>query len=285
MEMTRAMRVTRRTRVAAAVAAALVVGAPALARAQFATPADRACIEAINLGVRKVALATGKQLRACAGYAADGLLGPQTVAECAAALVQTPVTVALLKADQKCGGMPPTFGPPSIVAPPALTVDAGGAIVADLFGAPAEPAFVDVKPVRGCQSAVLKAMQRCLDARLSGFNRCKKEGLKRGFVRTAAELQDTCLGTGAQQPDPGGGTIAKRCLASVNAVVLAKCTAQGVALDQAFPGCGATDPSAFGACFDERIRCRVCALLNAVDGLARDCDLFDDGDDGNASCS
>ena len=33
------------------------------------------------------------------------------------------------------------------------------------------------------------------------------------------------------------------------------------------------------------IRCRVCALLNAADGLTRDCDLFDDGDDGNASCS
>jgi hypothetical protein len=271
-------------RAAAVAAAGLILGVPAGARGQFATLADRACIDAVNLGVRKVALATAKQLRACAGYAADGLLGSQSVADCAAALVQTPVTKALLLADRKCGGTPPTFGPPSITAPPGLAVAAGGAIVGDLFGPDPAAAFVDLPVVRGCQGAVLKAMQRCLDARLGGFNRCKKEGLKRGFVRTAAELQDTCLGTGAQQPDPAGGTIAKRCVAQAASTIEAKCVARGVALDAAFPGCGVESGAALGACFDRSIRCRVCGLLNAADGLARDCDLFDDGDDQNGSC-
>ncbi|MCC6766889.1 MAG: hypothetical protein IT293_19710 [Deltaproteobacteria bacterium] len=267
------------------VAGVLALGMPAPAGAQFATPADSACIQAVNAGVRKVALATSKQLRACAGYAADGLLGPQSVADCAAALAPKAVAQALLKADRECGGVPPTFGPPSITAPPALTVAACGAVVGDLFGPTPESAFVATANVRACQGAVLKAMRGCVDARLSGFNRCKKEGLKRGFVRTAAELRDACLGTGAEQPDPSGGTIAKRCAAYVASVVESKCVAGAVALDAAFPGCGTGDAGAFRVCFDGRIRCRVCALLNAADGLTRDCDLFDDGDDGNASCS
>jgi len=263
---------------------AILLCLPALAGAQFATPADRQCIEAVNLGARKVAAAGSKQIRACAGYSADGLLGPQSVADCAAALVQTPMTVALLKSEQKCGGVPPSFGPPSLTAPPGLAVAAGAAILEDLFGAPPEAALVDVANVRVCQSAMLKEMGRCLDARLSGFNRCKKEGLKRGFVRTNAELQDTCLGTGAQQPDPSGGSIAKRCLAHPGTVIASKCVARGVALASAFPGCNTPSAATLGTCFDERIRCRVCGLLNAVDGLARDCDVFDDGN-GNASCS
>ncbi len=269
---------------AVALAAALLVCLPARGDAQFATPADRACIDAVNLGVRKVALAHGKELRACARYAADGLLGPQTVAECAATLVQGPVSAALRKSDQKCGGMPPTFGPPSITMPPAVTLAAGAAIVDDLFGAPPEPAFVDLSAVRSCQAAVLKEMQRCVDGRVGQFNRCKKAGLKGGFVRDAAELQDTCLGTATQQPDPSGGTIAKRCVEHPGVVIQAKCEAAGVALASAFPGCNVASGPALAACFDERIRCRVCLLLNSADGLARDCDVFDDGA-ADASCS
>jgi hypothetical protein len=142
----------------AGLVAGLVLCFPAFASAQFATPADRQCIEAINLGVRKVAGASAKQLRVCAGYSADGLLGPQSIADCATALVQGPVAKALLTSDR------------------------------------------------------------------------------------------------------------------------------GVALDQAFPGCGVANDAALGACLDERIRCRACLLLNAADGLARDCDVFDDGT-ADASCS
>lgn len=268
----------------AGLVAGLVLCLPAFASAQFATPADRQCIEAINLGVRKVAGASAKQLRVCAGYSADGLLGPQSIADCATALVQGPVAKALLASGRKCGGVPPTFGPPSITAPPGLAVAAGAAILVELFGASPEAAFTDEAATRSCQGAILKEMQRCLDARLSGFNRCKKEGLKRGFVRTAEELETTCLGTGAEQPDPSGGGIAKRCVEHPTSTVAAKCTARGVALDQAFPGCGVANDAALGACFDERIRCRACLLLNAADGLARDCDVFDDGT-ADASCS
>ncbi len=268
----------------AGVLTGLLLCLPALAGAQFATPADQQCIVAVNLGARKVAAAGSKQIRACAGYSADGLLGPQSVADCAAALVQTPITSALLRSNQKCGGVPPSFGPPSLTAPPGLAVAADAAILGDLLGPDPEAALVDVPNVRLCQSAMLKEMASCLDARLSGFNRCKKEGLKRGFVRTNQELQDTCLGTGVQQPDPSGGTIAKRCVAHAATVIASKCVARGVALATAFPGCNAPSAATLGACFDERIRCRVCGLLNGVDGLARDCDVFDDGI-GNASCS
>ena len=277
--------IVRSHRLAAGVLLAIAVVVPGVAGAQFASPADRQCIEAVNRGVRKVALASTKQLRACAGYAVAGLLGPQTVAECAAALVTGPVTVALFKADQACGGAPPTFGPPSITAPPGLAVEAGAAIVTDLFGAPPEGALSAAASIEGCQQNVLKAVQRCVDARVNQFNRCKREGLKRGFVRSAAELQDVCLGTGAAQPDPSGGTIAKFCTTQPVPLLQSRCVDKGVALEVAFPGCSAADIAGAAACFDTRIRCRVCGLLNAVDGLARDCDLFDDGDADNESCS
>ncbi len=45
----------------------------------------------------------------------------------------------------------------------------------------------------------------------------------------------------------------------------------------AFPGCGTVDPGALGLCLDARVECRVCLLLNTVDLLCMDCDLFDDG--------
>jgi cysteine-rich repeat protein len=196
--------------------------------------------------------------------------------------VQKLVAYALLKSDHACNGTPPTFGPSSVSAHVALAQAAGAGILSDLFGAAPELALSIDPTIAACQGTVLKAMEKCEDVRLNLFNKCKKEGLKRGFVTNEAELQATCLGTGTTQPDPTGGKIAKLCTDGPSASFASRCTGVNVAL--AFPGCAAATPAGVAACFDSRIRCRVCNLLNSVDGLARDCDVFDDGNDANQSC-
>ena len=78
--------------------------------------------------------------------------------------------------------------------------------------------------IADCQASVLKVVEKCEDVRLNQFNKCKKEGLKRGFVTNEAELQSTCLGNGATQPDPTGGKIAKLCVEKPTATVQSRCS-------------------------------------------------------------
>ena len=54
-------------------------------------------------------------------------------------------------------------------------------------------------------------------------------------------------------------------------------------LPEAFPGCDTNDPGELAACLDRLVECRFCGAVNVVDGLDRDCDLFDDAM-ANGSC-
>jgi hypothetical protein len=126
-----------------------------------------------------------------------------------------------------------------------------------------------------CRSATAKAIGKCQDAKLASYNRCKKDQLKAG-VADAAALQDACMGTGTG-PERGipdtkgkigkkcgnglGGTLGKKCGTTYNDALFPPCTGQILA-----------------DCIDQKIECRVCEALNALDGLARDCDQFDDGE-------
>ncbi len=260
---------------------------PHPASAQLATSTDAKCIQAINGATRKVALATSKELRSCTRGFADGLLGAQTVTQClnASPKVQKSVAKALVTADHACGGALPSFGPRSLEAPAGLAVGVGADLLRDFFGPVPEVALSSDSTIAACQDTVVKAMRKCEDVRLNLFNKCKKQGLKRGFVTNATELETACLGIGANQPDPTGGSIEKLCVDSPAAQIQTRCIGRGVTLPQAFPGCAtATDSAALAVCIDTHIRCRVCNLLNTVDGLARDCDVFDDGNDTNQSC-
>jgi hypothetical protein len=62
-----------------------------------------------------------------------------------------------------------------------------------------------------------------------------------------------------------------------------KCQKKAVDLAAAFPGCSLTDLEQTHGCLDRAVECRVCLGLNRAGGLARDCDLFDDGV-ANLSC-
>jgi cysteine-rich repeat protein len=245
------------------------------------------CINAINKSMRKVTLAAAKEMRSCLAKKAGELLGSQTVLDCIAAApgVQKATIGALITADNSCDGVPPAFGPHSISLHAPRAVQITQSFLQDLFGANPDAAHATNSLMMGCQSTVLKLSAKCEDLRINSFNKCKKEGLKRGFVASSVQLQSTCLGSGSTQPDPTGGKIDSTCVTVPSAKIESACVSRGVSLAAAFPGCGATTAAGVAQCADQRLKCRICNLLNDVDGLSRDCDLFDDNNDNNESCA
>lgn len=266
--------------------AVLALLLPTASSAQTGNDTGR-CINAINKGMRKVASAATKDIRGCVSKKAGGLLGSDTLLQCVAAgpSVQKSTTGALISADHSCNGFPPAFGPPSINLHAGHAVHLSQTFLQDLFGPVPDGVLATNSDVMRCQVAVLKAAGKCEDLRINSFNKCKKEGLKRGFVADSVDIQAACLGTGTTQPDPTGGKINATCVTVPTKKIESSCISRGVALDQAFPGCNETTAAGLARCADERMRCRFCNLLNDVDGLSRDCDLFDDADDYNESCA
>ena len=248
--------------------------------------ADQRCIGEINNDVRKVLLSENRMLGACMASFVRGKLSGETVVQCAApplaSKVQREIDQALAKAGSRCGGAPPAFGPPSITAPPGHAVSSALAVLADLLGTDVDGALLLDPAGARCQSSVYAAAQRCQDTRMKEFAKCKSVGLRRGTITDAATLESVCLGADQEQPDPKG-KIRIACQAKVLNATFG-CAQAGVSLTTAFPPCGAATDADLMTCLDARMRCHACELANAVDGLAKDCDLADDGNDANNSC-
>jgi hypothetical protein len=119
-----------------------------------------------------------------------------------------------------------------------------------------------------CQVAVAKAMRKCQDTKLKLFNKCKKAGLKEESITRADELE-VCMGLESK------GKIAKACDTKLGDTISKKCPGS-VDLPLALPGCNTGDPGVLKSCIAVRADCALCQVLNEADGLARDCDLFDD---------
>jgi cysteine-rich repeat protein len=139
-----------------------------------------------------------------------------------------------------------------------------------------------------CQADVAKAVEKCQDAKLKMFPKCKKSGLKEVDsvqIVTPRQLATACLmkegdpTTG--QPDPGS-KIAKACGTKLTQKINKSCAAADRVA--AFPGCSVIDVPALTSCLDRLVECQVCLALNEADNLARDCDFFDDGLE-NGSCA
>ncbi len=120
-----------------------------------------------------------------------------------------------------------------------------------------------------CQAAILRASDNLLSAKLSAFNRCKRDGLADGVVTSESDLE---MCADHLQVDPTGNV--DRARSGLARAVEQRC--DGVPLDGSFPGACATSP-AFANCVAERADCRACAALDRMDDLARDCDQLDDG--------
>jgi hypothetical protein len=257
--------------------------APSGALAQL-PPEQQACISRVNKAGTKVAAAQGKVNSTCLKNALKGRdPDPQ---ECLTSDRKGRVLKATTKTFDEEGkwcAFPPSFGFAGADAVNQATISQEVALIADIFGSDLGSAVTvrppdSAHPASGgpqgkCQASLLKAYDKLVAAKLKAFNSCKRAELKAG-VADGGALQDACMGTGGSGIPDLGGKIEKAFSKLFG--TLGKCVAKGVDLDQAFPGrcVGAPD---FAQCVDARVECRVCLMLNAMDDINADCDVFDDG--------
>ncbi len=237
------------------------------------------CANSINKGAAKVAKAQAGDNSACIKDYGRGKI-PSAEA-CITSDPKGKVAKAISKIKTSdCAG-----GAPSLL--PGLETSSSGIgdimkakdlnLIHAIFGTDLDVSIVDAsvdKPGAGCQAAIAKAAGKCQGAKLSSFNSCKKDKLKAGDTDI-----ESCLGSGTGGiPDPKG-KIGKKCENGLGGTVAKKCG--GTNNDALFPPCQGQN---LGNCIDQKIECEVCQAVNALDGLNRDCDSFDDGL-ANGSCS
>jgi len=236
------------------------------------------CANSINKGAAKVAKAQAGDNSACIKD-----YGKRKILSAEACITSDPKG-KVAKAISKIKTSDCTGGAPSLL--PGLQTSSSGIgdimkakdlkLIHDLFGTDLDVSIVDAgvdKAGAKCQAAIAKAAGKCQDAKLSSFNSCKKEKLKADDTDIEA-----CLGTGTGGIPDGKGKIQKKCGGDFD--LAKKCAGITTPLDALVPGCA---PGVTAACIDQKIECRVCLALNALDGLTRDCDEFDDGL-ANGSC-
>ena len=101
-----------------------------------------------------------------------------------------------------------------------------------------------------------------------------------GQISSSEDLERLCLQSDPNDPSTGQGDprgkIAKECDSKLQDKIQKKCFDKSVDLSVAFPG---FDPNS-GTLKDfveVMVECEVCLYWNNIDGLDRNCDLFDDG--------
>jgi len=231
------------------------------------------CIEAMNKSGIKVAKTQGKENSRCVKDAGRGIV--LDAAACITGDLKEKVlkaTANTLKQETKrCVADPPTLGYPGGAAVNTAAVDEQQALATDIFGPAINAAIIPSLSDSigaGCQADVVKFYDKVVQARMKEFLRCKKSGLKADTIVNQATLDpcfDVVLADEKAKILKATSKFAGR--------VTSKCA--GVDLDSAFPG-ACIGAGSFATCVDERGMCRFCLMLNAMDDLARDCDVFDD---------
>ncbi|MFQ5515436.1 MAG: hypothetical protein ACE5FG_13515 [Myxococcota bacterium] len=245
------------------------------------TKQEEACIKTLNKNLQKVSAAHGKVLCKCLK---DFAKGKTNHIPLCVALNDGKVSKAAAKAldaeASKCST------PPSVLVTSAannnlVAADKELAVRELLFGSDVNATVITEatdKNASKCQLKVSKSLKKCQDTKFKEFNKCKKGAIagatSPSAAVTAVEACVTSLATNAK--------VSKAC-AKVKANIDKKCVAKGVTLSTAFPECDATSSATVALCLEYGVECAVCLALNAADGLAVDCDLFDDGM-ANGSC-
>ena len=246
------------------------------------------CVNALNKRGAGVAKAQNKETRKCVKSKGKGQL-MTTVDMC---LTADPKQKVMKKKDKttadftkKCGDVP-DVGPTS-----AITVNSNSQIESyrvayDLFGSPIDPAILACstdKPNCKCQDAVIKNAGKLFDAKVKEYLKCKKAKGKAG-ISAASDLEDCINGTGTPKAGSiaadGKGKIQKK-RDKLGDAITKKCG--GVPATNAFPGeCTGLGGNGLRDCVDAIVECHVCLMLNQIDNLGVDCDLFDDATDNNS---
>ncbi len=257
---------------------------PGLASAQL-NKDEQKCVNTSNKSAQKIADAQGKNYSSCIKDFAKGKTGSADV--CTAADAKGKLSKANSKYDEKtakdCAEGDGFMAIADNATVKAAAKDKELAILEMIFGTDGgvDGAIIteaDDKTNSKCQQAIVKAVFKCQATKWKEYNKCKKfkiKGKDTTQAETAQELQDECLddATTGGVPD-GKGKIAKKC--NFSSTISKKCP------NNVFPGCPG-DTNALNACLDAVVECKFCQAINAIDGLNRNCDDFDDNVS-NGSC-
>jgi cysteine-rich repeat protein len=258
-----------------------------------ASKAHQRCINALNrLGARLAAVQHKVGLE-CLDDAAEGNtadLGlPATAQDCPANDPDGKVARAQGRTTSGEGQKCDAADLPGFAYTGAASVNAAGkaegiALLADLFGPDLDAALIleatDPAAAR-CQQDVTKTSQALSNLLFKLAVKQKKKLIAGtgGALAVSNEALELAL-IGYLEADAKGKIGRKE--TRIAAKAGQRCAAVG--LDAAFPGCApSADPGALAGCAASAARCRFCRAFEAFDGLAMDCDAFDDGA-ANASC-
>jgi cysteine-rich repeat protein len=271
-------------RVACATLIAVLCALDGTARAQISAR-DQTCITTFNKSIRSVTRAESTIVKKCLLDFAAGRLLNTTLDDCvradATGALSRAVQKASAKIGQKCASTPP-FGTSPVDSALLRAALSQIQTMYGAFGRDLNAAMIPNTTDAKCQAQVGTSLLKCEDRRLREFLKCQKFNLHVGEITDAATLAAKCLGTGGNpQPDPLG-QIANDCSTKIGSLVTRRCGSTD--LTRAFAPCDTSNPTAATDCLKRQSACRLCLLLNDADGLARDCDLFDDGNGTNGTC-
>jgi cysteine-rich repeat protein len=262
------------------------------ASAQIQDSGQQRCLNKSSGSARKVATSAIKSSADCLKKGSAGTLPMGTSAQaCLTADLAGKIAKARTKTSgqvtKNCGGANvPDFG----FTNEATLNDAhefeAVSFMPDCFGPDLDDALAGPlasDPKAKCTSGAIGATGKVADAMLKTYLSCVKSGLKNNVVIDVPTMQ-ACLGD--LNTDPRG-RIGKA-LGKLGAKLASSaCPATPGDLFPALDGedelCdryGITLPlnaATLSTCLGNRMRCRVCRLLNESNGLGQNCDLLDDG--------
>ena len=266
------------------VSALVVVGASAALAQQ--SSGQQKCLNGINKDGAGVAKTQGKENIGCLKAKGQGKLvgSAQTCLTAdAKGKVQKSKDKTSADATKNCG-TPPSFGFTGAPTVNNAAVQGQLDLENDVFGNDLDSATISCssnKPGCLCQQKVLKDVEKLVDTKLKVFINCKKAALKAG-ANSAQALRD-CVnnaGTAGSIAADSAGKVQKGA-DKINATIGKSCTG----VSGAFPGtCNPQTGNALGDCLDTQVECRVCTMVNEMDGIFVNCDLFDNGAP-DASCA
>ncbi len=243
--------------------------------------AQRNCINAMNKGGAKVAKAQGKENGGCVKLAGKGAVADAQACLSADARGKVQRFRDKLAASElrKCDALNlPDFGYTNASIVGTAASRQAQALVADLFGVDLASAIIlasDDAQGASCQANVARFTDRVLQTQIKEFVGCKKAGLKNETIGAATGLEACVVSVAID----ARGKLSQA-QAKLAAIVSSRCA--GVNLAAAFPGACAVSGN-LATCAAERSACQFCLMLNAMDSLAEDCDLYDDAL-ANGSC-
>ncbi len=264
---------------------------PGNVSAQVQASNQQGCINAVNKETAKVEATQGKENAKCVKDAGKGKL-TGTAEACLTADRKGKVAKAQQKnvsgEASRCAGVAPDFGYTSATNGNAVAVGEELDLLHDIYGSDLDAAVINASLDKGgasCQAAVSKAYEKLAVAKKKQFLACKKSGLSGKAlpqIASAGDLAECISGRIDSIAGDPKGKITKA-VAKLVRTIAKKCA--GVDMADAFPGtcAGRALIGEFAQCLDERVECRVCLMLNDLDAISADCDLFDNGV-ADASC-